>query len=149
MKSAAPAAKSWSGNDTNVEASTYVSRPAYPNKSPQKAQVFEMNPGGFPHECPAGKTARINLDELEKLSEWHVSEAEIAAYFRVPEDEVRQRMLEDPALSEAIERGRIMGNILIRRMQFDLAMKGNVQMLIWLGKNRLGQSDSRGKGDSS
>lgn len=29
----------------------------------------------------------------------------------------------------------------LRKKQYDIAMKGNVSMLIWLGKNILGQSD--------
>jgi hypothetical protein len=33
------------------------------------------------------------------------------------------------------------GNDLLRRKQFEVAMTGNVSMLIWLGKNRLGQTD--------
>ena len=34
---------------------------------------------------------------------------------------------------------RLGGNISIRRAQFELAMRGNTAMLIWLGKNLLGQ----------
>ena len=30
----------------------------------------------------------------------------------------------------------------LKQMQWDVAMNGNVQMLIWLGKQYLGQSDS-------
>lgn len=35
------------------------------------------------------------------------------------------------------------GNDLLRQKQFELAMSGNVPMLIWLGKNRLGQADKQ------
>ena len=41
------------------------------------------------------------------------------------------------------------GDDLLRRKQFEIAMGGNIPMLIWLGKNRLGQTDkhaSRCKG---
>jgi hypothetical protein len=31
----------------------------------------------------------------------------------------------------------------IRKKQYDVAMAGNVSMLIWLGKNELGQSDKQ------
>ena len=34
------------------------------------------------------------------------------------------------------------GNELLRRTQFDIAMGGNVTMLIWLGKQYLGQQDT-------
>ena len=33
------------------------------------------------------------------------------------------------------------GNVSLRRKQFELAMNGNVTMNIWLGKQKLGQSD--------
>ena len=36
---------------------------------------------------------------------------------------------------------RAQGNDLLRRKQFEVAMTGNVSMLIWLGKNRLGHTD--------
>lgn len=41
----------------------------------------------------------------------------------------------------AINRGKSNGKQSLRRMQYQLAMKGNVKMLIWLGKQVLGQSD--------
>lgn len=33
------------------------------------------------------------------------------------------------------------GNSLLRAKQFEIAMNGDKSMLVWLGKNRLGQSD--------
>jgi len=41
----------------------------------------------------------------------------------------------------AIERGRSRLNRSLRRKQAELALNGNVTMLIWLGKQYLGQSD--------
>lgn len=38
---------------------------------------------------------------------------------------------------------RALGNDLLRRKQFEVAMSGNVPMLIWLGKNRLGQAEKQ------
>ena len=32
--------------------------------------------------------------------------------------------------------------VALRKQQFDMAMKGDVRMLIWLGKQYLGQSDN-------
>lgn len=42
----------------------------------------------------------------------------------------------------AIERGRAKGRRSLQAKQFEVAMKGNVSMLIWLGKQLLGQKDS-------
>ena len=41
----------------------------------------------------------------------------------------------------ALEKGRANGRSSLRRAQWELALKGNATMLIWLGKNELGQSD--------
>lgn len=38
---------------------------------------------------------------------------------------------------------RAKGNSLLRAKQYDIAMQGDRSMLIWLGKNRLGQSDKK------
>lgn len=43
--------------------------------------------------------------------------------------------------SSVIKEGRANGCMSLKRKQFDLAMKGNVTMLIWLGKQTLGQRD--------
>jgi len=42
---------------------------------------------------------------------------------------------------DIIEKGRSEGNCSLRRKQVQVAMEGNPSMLIWLGKNRLGQRE--------
>lgn len=41
----------------------------------------------------------------------------------------------------AIEKGNAQGKQSLRRQQYEVAMKGNASMLIWLGKQWLGQTD--------
>lgn len=41
------------------------------------------------------------------------------------------------------------GKISIRRKQFEVAMEGNVPMLIWLGKQVLGQRDMKDDGEKA
>lgn len=43
--------------------------------------------------------------------------------------------------AEVIEKGRKQGNMSLKRKQYEVAMGGNVTMLIWLGKQRLDQTD--------
>lgn len=43
--------------------------------------------------------------------------------------------------SDAIKRGQEVGRSSLRGKQFEMAMKGNVAMLIWLGKQLLGQRE--------
>lgn len=40
-----------------------------------------------------------------------------------------------------LERGRAIGRQKVRAKQYEVAMKGSAQMLIWLGKQMLGQAD--------
>ena len=49
-------------------------------------------------------------------------------------------------LKTAIEKGRGRGKTSLRRLQWKKASEGNVIMLIWLGKQYLGQSDYAGQG---
>ena len=44
--------------------------------------------------------------------------------------------------SESIKKGHQVWNGSLRRAQYEAAMKGNATMLIWLGKQYLGQRDS-------
>jgi len=43
--------------------------------------------------------------------------------------------------SEYFDQKRATGNVSLRRKQYSTAMEGNPTMLIWLGKNWLGQAD--------
>jgi hypothetical protein len=43
--------------------------------------------------------------------------------------------------SDIIQRGQEEGKASLRRMQYQAAVKGNVVMMIWLGKQLLGQRD--------
>jgi hypothetical protein len=52
------------------------------------------------------------------------------------------RRLKEPEYQAAFQEGRATGCAKIRVRQFELAMDGNVAMLIWLGKNYLGQRDT-------
>lgn len=49
---------------------------------------------------------------------------------------------------QAVEKGEGLVNNRLRRAQFKAALNGNATMLVWLGKNRLGQTDSpKGSGN--
>ena len=61
--------------------------------------------------------------------------SEIAAFCNVHPDTIRANYSED------VKRGEELRNGSLRRKQVQLALKGNATMLIWLGKQHLGQSD--------
>jgi len=78
---------------------------------------------------------------IQGASIYQCPDEEIAALLQISYSTFKRRKREDPKLSEAIEAGRDAGKRLLRSIQWDKAIGGNVVMLIWLGKQYLGQSD--------
>jgi hypothetical protein len=86
------------------------------------------------------KPVEIDLEQLEKLSSLQCTDKELAAFFRCTTRTIEKRRKE-PAFREALERGRSMGQISVRRAQMKLLESGNATMGVWLGKQMLGQRD--------
>lgn len=78
----------------------------------------------------------IPPDEVYKLASLHCNYQEIADWFEIPRETLKYnfRDIIQKAYSETNQR--------LRRAQIDVALKGNAVMLIWLGKQMLGQSDT-------
>lgn len=93
-----------------------------------------MNKGQIKRGRPS-KAPGINREQVEKLAALNCTNEEIGAFFDVSGDTIKAHF------EKEIIKGRNKGNISIRRKQFDVAMGGNVVMLIWLGKQRLGQRE--------
>ena len=87
-----------------------------------------------------GATAKIDMEELEKLCAMQATDEEIAAWFGVAARTIERRR-QDPAFAEVMERGRAKGRLTMRRAQMKLLEQGNATMGVWLGKQYLGQSD--------
>lgn len=77
----------------------------------------------------------INPEQVQKLAMLHCSGREIAAFFGCDEKTIRNRFTAE------IEKGREKGKMTLRQKQYELAINGNVPLLIWLGKNMLDQKD--------
>lgn len=90
---------------------------------------------------PGRPRKNISLRALEKLCELNCTQAELAAFFNVSVKTVEHRMAHDEPFHDAVERGREKGKLSIRREQIKMARAGNATMLIWLGKQLLGQKD--------
>jgi hypothetical protein len=84
--------------------------------------------------------AVVNLELAEKLAYIHCSDVDIAWCLGVSL-KTFQRRKKTPAFAEALGRGHAKGRSRIRQLQLDAAEKGNPTMLIWLGKQYLGQKD--------
>ena len=87
----------------------------------------------------------FNWDEFDKLCGIHATRREIAGWFEMSEDTVDRRCQEEFGTSFAayVEERQSPGKISLRRKQYEMAMNGNVTMLIWLGKQYLGQADKQ------
>jgi hypothetical protein len=93
---------------------------------------------------PSGRP-KIDIDftTVDKLCGLQCTGEEIAAFLDVSYDTLCRRCKEEKGIGFAdyfdIKRSR--GKISLRRNQFTAAESGNVTMLIWLGKQYLGQRD--------
>lgn len=85
----------------------------------------------------------INWEEFDRLCAIQCTQAEIAAWFGCTTDTIANAVKREQGTTFAdyyAER-RLPGLVSLRRQQFQLALGGNVPMLIWLGKQLLGQRD--------
>lgn len=80
---------------------------------------------------------KIDPDQVEQLAAINCSLEEMGAVLGCSADTLGRRF------ADAIKRGRERGRMSLKRKQYELAMAGNVTMLIWLGKQLLGQSDKQ------
>lgn len=77
----------------------------------------------------------IPPDEVEKLALLHCTNTEIADFFNIPIKTLEYNF------AKLIQKAKMTTKQRLRRAQLEVALKGNVPMLIWLGKNILGQQD--------
>ena len=78
---------------------------------------------------------KIDPEQVYKLARLGCKNKEIAHFFQCSEETVCNRF------SNEIQKGKADLNISLRRWQLQAAEKGNVTMLIWLGKQLLGQRE--------
>lgn len=83
----------------------------------------------------------LDLAQLEKLCQLNCTNAEIAAFFKVTERTIERRIAGNKQFREIVQHGRAYGKLSLRRKQMEVALAGNTSMLIWLGKQLLGQVD--------
>ena len=80
----------------------------------------------------------IDTKEVEKLAGYGCTNIEIADFFGCSSD------LIEKSYSEFLTKGRANLKKRLRKAQLDTALSGNSTMLIWLGKQMLGQVDKQG-----
>ena len=80
---------------------------------------------------------KIDLETVEKLGQLQCTIKEISAFMNIPESTLKTR----DDFSTAFQKGKEVGKMSLRRIQFTLAKKSPA-MAIWLGKQYLGQMDT-------
>lgn len=99
----------------------------------------------FDKEATAGRPLLIlndfGLETIEKLASVFCTDEEIASFMGVTVETLLNNKNKSSFL-EYKKRGLERGKATLRRKQFELAMKGNCTMLIWLGRNYLNQSEN-------
>lgn len=96
---------------------------------------------------PITKTGRpkfaIDWEEIDKFLMAGCTGPEISAKFGYSSDTLYQRCIREKgkSFSEYCREKRATGDALLRAVQYKKAMNGDNTMMIWLGKNRLEQSE--------
>ena len=91
------------------------------------------------------KKAIINWDMVDKYLQAGCTGVSIAKVLGIHEDTLYAACVRDKKLSFSAysQQKKSEGDELLLKKQFDVAMGGNIPMLIWLGKQRLNQSDKQ------
>lgn len=92
---------------------------------------------------PGRKQIKINWNLVKQYLKAQCSAEGIAGIIGVSRDTLYGRCPKDLGIGfdELRQEMRETGKELLRKTQFDLAVQGDKAMLIWLGKQYLGQSD--------
>ena len=92
---------------------------------------------------PKGPSVIIDWVEFEKLCGLHCTQTEIAEWFDCDPDTIQNHCKRhyNENFSDVFKKKSSKGKISLRRKMYELAMKGNVAMCIFLSKNILGFSD--------
>jgi len=89
------------------------------------------------YPTPGMPKSVIDTKQVETLARMQCSLREIAAVVGCDEKTIRNRF------HDLVESQRDVGRVGLRRKQYEIAMEGNTGMLVWLGKNELGQADKQ------
>lgn len=113
------------------------------NRKPANNRPPNATPNASKGRTRTGGKLAIDYGKVEALRQCGCTDAQIAAVCEISEDTITRRKKDDPRFAAAYKKGFEHGTASLRMMQFTVAMKGCKTMLIWLGKQYLGQSDKQ------
>jgi len=79
---------------------------------------------------------------LEELGEQHLTKEDIAIYLGCSHETLNQRQNENPAIAEAIKRGRVKGKVKNIKQIYKLVEQGNVAAILFMAKCKYGFSET-------
>ncbi len=103
----------------------------------RRPQNGESGDGGQTTAKRGRPRVQVNVKLVEKLAEKGCTKAEIAQVVGCHEDTLTANF------SAFFDKGRMKLKISLREKQIRVALKGNVALLVWLGKAYLGQTDKQ------
>lgn len=109
-----------------------------PRKNPKWGQVTRQG-------LVVGRGANqkiIDPDEVYRLATYGCTMEEMSDFFQIDRETLKYNFW------TYIKRGEADTRLRLRKAQLDLAFSGNPTLLIWLGKNMLGQTDAPQSNDS-
>lgn len=130
-------------SEEQLEIIPYIEEPVNPSKTgnkPKKLVAVEV----YGYEVGRGRRKRvIQPDQVYELAAIGCNDREIARFFDMDENTLRYNF------ADIMEKGREDLKHSLRRAQIKLALSGNAVMLIWLGKNILGQQETPTNNESN
>ena len=91
-----------------------------------------------------GVKIKIDTEALQNLAKIQCTYAEAAAFFDCDEKTIKRRLSTDPQLRECWDRGKELGRISLRRLEWrhaQMATSGGVTMTIHLARQHLGETE--------
>jgi len=123
-----------------VQAEAIGLKPKGSKTGPKPKELVEATYLGM----PVGRDKKvIDPEDVEKLAGIGCKDSEIADWFGIKQDTLRYNF------ADQLTKGREHLKQSLRRAQLNLALTGNAVMLIWLGKNILGQTDNPTNGEAT
>ena len=86
----------------------------------------------------------IDRKQFESLCGLQCTKEEICDFFELTDKTLDRwcRETYESSFSDVFKQKRGLGKISLRRAQYETALKGNTSLLIWLGKQYLGQTEN-------
>jgi len=119
------------------------SEPEHTEKTPYQVKNIRYGEKTVRGRVVGRNKTVIPEEEFTKLAELHCTWQEISDWYSVPVSTLRDNF------ADLYQKGTTATKQRLRQAQLKLAMNGDRSMLIWLGKNILGQSDQPINTDNS